>query len=99
MDLATFVAQGPVVYAVQYALLIVSEAARRLGPNAERLAPDQPWADIRSIGNVLRHQYDEIDPEVIWSILQRDLASLKEAAQRAVLALSANDPETPPAQS
>jgi uncharacterized protein with HEPN domain len=65
MDFAAFIAQGPVVYAVQYALLIVSEAALRLGPHAEGLAPDQPWTDIRSIGNVLRHQYDEIDPEVI----------------------------------
>jgi hypothetical protein len=53
VDLAAFVAQETVVYAVQHALLIVSEAARRLGAHAERLAPGQPWADIRSIGNVL----------------------------------------------
>jgi uncharacterized protein with HEPN domain len=88
MDLAAFVAGGVAVYGVQYALLIVSEAARRLGPHAERLAPDQPWADIRSIGNVLRHQYDDVDPEVIWWIVQQDLATLKTAAQRALAVLS-----------
>ena len=93
MDLAAFVAQEAVVYAVQYALLIVSEAARRLGSHAERLAPGQPWADIRSIGNVLRHQYDDVDPEVIWWIVQRDPATLKAAAQQALLALSAGDAE------
>ncbi len=92
MDLAAFVAQGPVVYAVQYAL-IISEAARKLGPNAEVLAPDQPWADIRGIGNILRHQYDEVDPEVIWSVVQRDLGALKAAAQRALLAVSDNGTE------
>jgi uncharacterized protein with HEPN domain len=66
MDLATFVSQGAVAHGVQYALLIISEAARKLGTHAERLAPHQPWADIRSIGNMLRHQYDDVDPEVIW---------------------------------
>lgn len=89
MDLAAFVASGPVVYAVQYALLIISEAARRLGATAELLAPDQPWADIRGIGNILRHQYDEIDPEVIWSVVQSDLGALKTAALRAHATVSA----------
>ena len=37
----------------------------------------------------LRHQYDDVDPEVIWWIVQRDLATLKAAAQQALLALSA----------
>jgi uncharacterized protein with HEPN domain len=95
MDFAAFVAQGPVVYAVQYTLLIISEAARRLGPNAEALAADQPWADIRGIGNILRHQYDEVDPEIIWSVVQRDLGALKGAAQRALLAVADNGADGP----
>jgi uncharacterized protein with HEPN domain len=96
MDLAAFVAEGAVVYAVQYALLIVSEAARKLGPHAEGLASDQPCRDIRSIGNVLRHRYNEVDPEVIWSIVQRDLAGLR-AAQQALGDLSARGTaEIPP---
>jgi uncharacterized protein with HEPN domain len=88
MDFAAFVARAPVVYAVQYALLTISEAARRLGPNAEALAPHQPLADIRGIGNILRHQYDEVDPEVIRSVVQRDLAALKADAQQALVAVS-----------
>jgi uncharacterized protein with HEPN domain len=39
-------------YAVLHALLIISEAARRSGNEAETLAPDQPWQSIRSLGNV-----------------------------------------------
>jgi uncharacterized protein with HEPN domain len=91
MDEAAFVARGAVVYAVQYALLIVSEAARKLGPDAEAFAPGQPWADIRAIGNLLRHDYDEVDPIVIWSIVQRDLAALKTEAAHALSVLSANE--------
>ena len=54
-----------VFYAVLHALLIISEAARRLGSEAERLAPDQPWQSIRALGNVLRHAYDGVDPKII----------------------------------
>jgi uncharacterized protein with HEPN domain len=41
--------------AVERKLLIVSEAAVRLGERAESLCPRIPWRDIRGIGNWLRH--------------------------------------------
>jgi uncharacterized protein with HEPN domain len=34
----------------------------------DALVPGQPWDKIRSLGNVLRHGYDEIDLRVIWRI-------------------------------
>jgi uncharacterized protein with HEPN domain len=45
---------------------------------------------------VLRYQYDDVDPEVIWWIVQRDLATLKAAVQQSLLALSANGADAPP---
>ena len=75
------------VYASLHALLIVSEAASKLGEEAEQLVPGQPWQAIRSIGNVLRHQYDGVDPNTIWRlIVSGDLASLKEAVSAALQA-------------
>jgi len=41
----------------------ISEAAARLGEDAEKLCPGAPWRDIRGIWNWLRHQYDRIDLE------------------------------------
>jgi uncharacterized protein with HEPN domain len=64
-------------FAVQYALLVISEAARRLGAQAEGLCPDIPWAQIRGIGNRLRHGYDTIDPAVLWQTVQKDLGPLR----------------------
>ena len=58
-------------------LLVLSEAARRLGDDAEKLRPGIPWNNIRGIGNWLRHQYDRVDPSVIWLTVERDLAPLK----------------------
>ena len=76
-----------VFYAVLHALLIISEAARRLGSEAERLAPDQPWQSIRALGNVLRHAYDGVDPKIIWKIVDDDLDGLKRAVERALASL------------
>lgn len=48
-------------FAIQLALLRISEAARKLGATAERWAPDIPWRDVRDLGNVIRHDYDRKD--------------------------------------
>jgi uncharacterized protein with HEPN domain len=70
------------VAAVERKLQIVSEAATRLGDEAERRIPDQPWRDIRGIGNQLRHAYERIDLETIWAAVTDDLPPLKVAVLR-----------------
>lgn len=70
-----------------YCLLRISEAVSKLQDQSERLAPDQPWDKIRSLGNVLRHGYDEIDLHVIWLIVRSDLPSLRRACEGALTKL------------
>jgi uncharacterized protein with HEPN domain len=72
------------MFACQYALLIISEAAKRLGADAERLCPGPPWRDIRGIGNHLRHAYDELNFAMIWKVYQDDLPPLKVAVTSAL---------------
>jgi uncharacterized protein with HEPN domain len=50
MDFAAFAANEQTVYAVNHALLILSEAAAKLGEQAEQLCPGVAWADIRGLG-------------------------------------------------
>jgi uncharacterized protein with HEPN domain len=38
--------------------------------------PAQPWADIRGMGNRLRHAYDRINLDVIWNTIRDDLPSV-----------------------
>lgn len=83
------------LFACQYALLIISEAAKRLGERAEALCPGFPWRDIRGIGNRLRHAYDMLDYALIWKVYQDDLPPLKAAVARA-LELLVNPPEPQP---
>jgi len=49
--------------------------------------PDQPWSDIRGMGNRLRHGYDRLSFPVIWNAVQDELPSLRADARRALAGL------------
>lgn len=55
--------------AVERQLLKIAEAAVRLDTLAETDLPDQPWRQIRGLGNRLRHEYDNIDGALIWELI------------------------------
>ena len=82
MDLNAFMGDPKTHDAVERCLERISEAAKKLDSLAEDLCPEIPWAQIRGIGNRLRHEYDRIDGVRIWFMVERDLAPLKAAVQR-----------------
>ena len=84
MDADAFQSDVRTVAAVERKLLVISEAAIRLGDQAEALCPGLAWRDIRGLGNWLRHQYDGIDVQAIWRTVVHDLPPLKAAVQRAL---------------
>jgi len=65
----------------------ISEAAKKLGDVAEQLCPGIPWAKVRAVGNVLRHEYDRIDVGRVWLMVEADLPPLKAAVQAALKGL------------
>lgn len=48
------------------------------------MAPDQPWADIRGIGNRLRHDYDDVLADLIWGVVRKRLDPLKHDCRAAL---------------
>jgi len=70
--------------AVERCLLRIAEAARKLEGVVEEIASDQPWPDIRALGNVIRHEYDAVDAAIIWKIIQDDLQPLRSAVETAI---------------
>jgi uncharacterized protein with HEPN domain len=84
MDFGSFREDPKTVAAAERKLLVISEAAIRLGDEAAILCPDQPWHKIRGTGNWIRHQYERIDLDGIWATLQDDLPALKASVQRAL---------------
>jgi uncharacterized protein with HEPN domain len=86
MDRAAFLADRKTQDAVERCLLRISEGAIKLGPLAEEKVPGHDWAGARGIGNVLRHDYDRVDPDVIWTTVEKDLPSLLRDVEKAIAA-------------
>ena len=90
MDRDTFAGNGLVRDAIERCLERVCEAAHRLGAQADELMPDQPWGDVRGMGNRrLRHAYDRLSLDVIWNAAHHDLPGLAADARRALAQLRA----------
>jgi uncharacterized protein with HEPN domain len=68
-------------HAVQRALEIIFEASRRIAAEIKLTQPSIRWASIAGIGNVLRHDYNEISNEVIWKVVRQELPLLKRAIE------------------
>jgi uncharacterized protein with HEPN domain len=95
MDFETFREDPKTIAAVERKLLVVSEAAIRMGEQAVLLCPDQPWPKIRATGNFVRHAYERVDLETVWRTVTDDLPRLKAAVLRA-LAILEGAPTTSP---
>lgn len=86
-DLSAF-AQDALVYdAVERCLERISEAARKLGDEAEALCPGPPWPLIRGLGNAIRHEYDRVEPSRIWYTIEDHLPPLRQAVEGALVAM------------
>ena len=68
----------------EHAVLIISEAVRALPAELTDRYPGPRWADIRGIGNILRHEYFAVDPQVLWNILTQHLPVLSLANENMI---------------
>ena len=66
--------------AVERCLARISEAASKLGDYLDQIYPDARWRDVRAIGNILRHRYDEIVHRIIWDSVKNKLPDLRASA-------------------
>jgi uncharacterized protein with HEPN domain len=73
-------------HAVEHGIEIIAEAAKRLPPGLLALHAEVPWKSVIGIGNVLRHDYDEIVDRIIYDAATKGLPILKAA----ITAMDAN---------
>ena len=63
-------------FAVLYEILIIGEAAGRLSPEFRAQHSTIPWKDIIGMRNILAHQYDKVDSDVVWDVIHQDIPEL-----------------------
>ena len=61
-------------------LQIIGEAARAIPEDVRALSPEVPWHQIAGMRNVLVHGYFEVDTDLVWDAVTRDLPILKPAS-------------------
>jgi uncharacterized protein with HEPN domain len=63
--------------AAAYAIQTISEAVRHIPDHWLADFPTEPWAQIKGIGNRIRHEYFRIDDAILWEIITADARTLK----------------------
>ena len=43
------------------------------------MQPHVPWQKIHGLGNLLRHEYRRVDPDILWSVVTDFLDPLDDA--------------------
>jgi uncharacterized protein with HEPN domain len=76
LSFAQFEASDLHFYAVVRALEIISEAARRLPETLRQKHQNLPWKQIMGIGNILRHNYDNVVETIVWDTVHEHLGPL-----------------------
>jgi uncharacterized protein with HEPN domain len=77
LDEAGFAADEKTRDAVERCLERISEAARKLGDGLDAAYPEIALPKLRQFGSVLRHDYDLIEPGLVWLTVATRLGLLE----------------------
>ena len=84
-----FRADRKTVYAAVRALEIISEASRRLPDAVRERHPHIPWRAVRDVGNLYRHEYDNVAESFVWATIHDHLGPLLEVVSAEIDVLDA----------
>ena len=75
--------------AILYQIQIVGEATKRLSREFREQHPELPWDDMAGMRDIIVHQYDRLDLDLIWRTIQENIPEMLEAfavAMRSIIA-------------
>jgi uncharacterized protein with HEPN domain len=59
-------------------LLVIAEAARRVSETARQTLPNISWQEINGMRNRLVHEYDDVNLNIVWNVVQTEIPTLIE---------------------
>jgi uncharacterized protein with HEPN domain len=69
-------------------LQIIGEASRVLSADIRDENPEVSWSQMIGMGNILTHNYFEIDLDIVWLVVERELPKLKPQIEAILQSLS-----------
>src|SRR5579864_4452446 len=76
---------------IERGIEIISEASRHLSDDLKARHPQIPWPKVASIGNVLRHNYQQVAHDVLWHVVRDDLPPLERVCREELAASIARE--------
>jgi uncharacterized protein with HEPN domain len=58
---------------------IIGEAVRGVSQATRRAHPEVPWSNITGTRDRVIHGYFEVDLEIIWEVVEKELSGLRES--------------------
>jgi uncharacterized protein with HEPN domain len=73
-------------------LEIIGESASKVSEETRNAHPDIPWREMSGTRNRLIHAYEEVDLDIVWQILSKDLPPLRKALHELLRGQEARPP-------
>ncbi|MCG9887292.1 MAG: DUF86 domain-containing protein [Cyanobacteria bacterium] len=62
--------------AILYQIAVMGEATKRLSKEFRDQHPEVPWGDMAGMRDIIAHQYDQIDLDIVWQVIQQNIPKL-----------------------
>lgn len=62
--------------AILYQITIIGEATKRISPDFRSQHPAIPWREMAGMRDVIVHEYDQLDLDIIWDVIENKLPEL-----------------------
>ncbi|MGL5034199.1 MAG: HepT-like ribonuclease domain-containing protein [Microcystaceae cyanobacterium] len=76
MDKQEFINDEKTQSSVLYQLVIMGESVNRLSEQFKKQYPQIPFNEIQGMRNRVVHEYKEVDCDIIWEAIQKDIPEL-----------------------
>jgi uncharacterized protein with HEPN domain len=63
-------------------LEVIGEASRRVGSAYQVAHPEIPWREMSGLRNILVHDYESVNLEKIWQVVEKELPSVKDTVKK-----------------
>jgi uncharacterized protein with HEPN domain len=81
-DMAAFVADKRTYHAVIYNIMVMGEAANMLTHEFREAHTETQWRQVTNMRNFLIHGYHNVEEDLVWEAISKDLAPLREQLVR-----------------
>jgi uncharacterized protein with HEPN domain len=84
LDFDEFAGNEVLIDAVVRNLEIIGEASRNIPEEVQERYPEVPWKRMIGLRNIVIHKYFEVDLNIVWEIITKNLPDTKPAILAAV---------------